>query len=85
MVVEADDALDGAREQFVFRVDARGLAQDLDVETFVFKVSEVLGQFGREVDLFFDAADHDADRVRPGERRHEDGRRRERGREREIS
>jgi hypothetical protein len=46
VVVESDDSLDGAREELILRVDAGGLAQDLDVEAFVFEVSELFGELG---------------------------------------
>ena len=40
MVVEADDALDGARQQLVFGIDAGSFVQQFDVETLVLEVSE---------------------------------------------
>src|SRR5579863_10601719 len=50
VIVEADDALHGAGEQFVLGVDAGRLRQQFDVEPFVLEVAELLGQARRQID-----------------------------------
>ncbi|MGF6662478.1 hypothetical protein QF000_004123 [Paraburkholderia atlantica] len=61
VIVEADHALHGTREQFVLRVDTGRLRQDFDVEAFVLEVAELLGELGRQIDDLGGAADHDRD------------------------
>ncbi len=58
MVVETDDALDGAGEHFVRRLDACRLAEQIDIESFVPEIAEPLGQDERQVDLLLYSTDH---------------------------
>jgi hypothetical protein len=67
MVIEADDALDRARQHFVFGVNARRFVQQLDVEPLVLEIAERLGELGGQVNVLFIAANHQADLVGEGD------------------
>ena len=61
MIVEADHSLHTAREQFVFRIDARRLRLQFDVQPFRLEVAELFGQACGQINELGDAAHHDDD------------------------
>ena len=61
VVVEADDAIDVAGDQHVLGLRAGGFGEQVDVESLLGEVAELLGELGRQVDHLLDPADHDAD------------------------
>ncbi len=59
MIVEADHRLHATGEQFVFRIDARRLRQQLHVQAFVLEVPKLFGQARRKIDKLGHSPDHD--------------------------
>ena len=63
MIVEADNALHGTSQHFVFRIYARRFVEQFDVQPFVLEIAELLGELGWQIDMLFHAADHQRDLV----------------------
>ncbi|ENN84085.1 hypothetical protein RHSP_79010 [Rhizobium freirei PRF 81] len=59
VIVEADDALDGACKHFIFGIDAGRLVEKLDVETLILEIAEPFGKLGGQIDLLLVSAHHD--------------------------
>ena len=58
MIVEADDALHRTGQHFVGGLDAGGFAQQFNIEPLVGEIAQLLSEHRRQIDLLFNAADH---------------------------
>jgi len=59
VVVEPDHRVDLAGQHGVLGVDTGRLVGELDVQALLGVEAELLGEHGRQVDLFVQATDHD--------------------------